>query len=155
MDPQAIGSLPHLGKVNYEGGIRCPDNLGILLTTRDVTQAAEMLNQVPAYGSTLTWNSTPQTGRPTVSSRRQLGSILGRSHHPVWHSWDSRSLCSFTSGRLVRVCCSIHLTFFFFLNTDSGGTFRYSHCDVYMEIHWNNFDLLLCPFPLSFSHSFG
>ncbi|KAI9548344.1 hypothetical protein NQZ68_010565 [Dissostichus eleginoides] len=42
----------------------------------NVFRQAELLNQVSAHGSMLTWNSTPETGHPTVSGGQQLRSVL-------------------------------------------------------------------------------
>lgn len=61
-----------------------------------VFRQVEMSNQVSAYGSTLTWNSTLQTGHPMAEQRCQAhgswGDVLGRSDHSVWHSWDDEGI---------------------------------------------------------------
>lgn len=52
-------------------------------------QARNVESGPSARGSSLTWNSTPQTGHPTVSGGRQLRRHPGRPDHSVWHSWDN------------------------------------------------------------------
>lgn len=89
-----IHSLMIVNYTSQWSGVWCPDNCRILLTSQDVKHVSTGRNGKSGLSlwihADLELNTTNRTsdGRATVSGRWQLRSVLGRSDHSVWHSWD-------------------------------------------------------------------